>query len=177
MICRQVSAAIIALIIQTCASTAQSGIVGPANNILQPLGSMVTSRQMTPDPIIINTSPISSPQAQTDPNYNPPRSATNPLSAPIIAGGLPKPPPPGLTGGTVCQNNVCSLSPVPVQPTTTATAAPVTPRYPPGYTGNTFASPVSAPAPQGVSVGVTPSGREADMSKTRADVLRTLGNP
>src|SRR5882672_5074124 len=103
MICRQILVAILAFIAQTVASTAQNGILSPANSVLQPLGSLVTSRQMTPDPIIINTSPNAAPPAQIGPNYNPPRSATNPPSAPVVSGGLPKPPPPGLTGGTVCQ--------------------------------------------------------------------------
>jgi hypothetical protein len=188
MTCRQVLLLILALVFQTGPSAAQGGIWGPANAVLPPLGSAVNSGQITPAPVIANTSPspISSPQVQplplpqNDPNYdpfNPPRPASNLPPAPVVSSGPPKPPPSGLTGGTVCQNNVCSLSPVPVQPTTTATAVPVTPRYPPGYTGSTFGPLTSGPAPQGVNVGVAPTGQDADMSQTRAGVLRALGKP
>jgi hypothetical protein len=186
MTCRLILVLTFALVVQTGPSGAQ-GIWGPANDLLSPLGSVVTSRQMNPDPVMLNTSPspVPSPQVQpqplgqNDPNYDPfsaPRPAPNRPSPPTNSSGPPKSPPPGWTGGTVCQNNVCSLAPVPVQPTTTATVAPQTLRYPPGYSDSTFGPPTSA-APQGVSVNVAPTSQNADMSQTRAGVLRALGKP
>jgi hypothetical protein len=183
MTCRQILLLAFAFVVQTGPSGAQ-GIWGPAGDLLPPLGSIVNSRQINPDPVVLNISPspVPSPQVQNDPNYDPfsaPRLAPNRPPPPVISSGPPKSPPPGWTGGTVCQNNVCGLAPVPVQPTTTATVAPQTPRYPPGYTGSTFGPPTSAApaAPQGVSVNVVPTSQSADMSQTRAGVLRVLTKP
>jgi hypothetical protein len=180
---RQFLFALIVLAAQTGFSNAEGLLDGIATNpVLQSLGSVVTSQQPTLPPIVPSTVPAPPPVPRSppvvvtsNPNYDPfhsPQVAPN-LPPPAISQGIPKPPPAGLTGGTVCQNGICQLAPVPTQPAVTATVAPALP-YP---VTSTFPPPAPASSPQGVSINVAPTEQSSDLSKTRAEVLQALSKP
>lgn len=184
MLCRRLPLAAFIVVSGTVVSFAESLLLGVANNpVLQGAGSIVTRQipNFQPAPVIVNTTPAPyaaptpMPMVSNNSYYDPfgPLPAAPAVPAPVIHQGLPAQPPAGLTGGTVCQNGICQLAPVkvPVQNPT----ATVTPRYPPGYTGNTFAPASATPGPaHGVNLDVAPTGHSENLSRVRADVLRVL---
>jgi hypothetical protein len=184
MLCRRLPLAAFILVSGTVVSFAENLLLDVANNpVLQRAGSVVTHQiaNFRPAPVIVNTTPAPyaapapMPIVSNNSYYDPfgPLPAAPTVPAPVIHQGLPARPPAGLTGGTVCQNGICQLAPVkiPVQNPT----ATVTPRFPPGYTGNTFAPASATPRPaRGVSLDVAPVGHSDELSRVRADVLRVL---
>ncbi len=162
------------------------------NPVLQGAGSPVTSQ--VPTNLGVNTlngptTPVQPPvpvpppvsaNPPPDPFHSAPAAATAP-AAPVVNTVPPSQPPAGWTEGTVCQNNICQLAPVPVQPNTKA-AASSTPNYNNPYVApSTFAAPSAAPSgvqsathvgPNGVSIDVAPTGQNSDLSDLRGDVLR-----
>lgn len=155
------------------------------NPAVQALGSSVTyqMKNFAPTvPLTTTNTALSPPMAPTpgpmsgavppDP-FHAALAAPTQTAAPVIYQGVPKAPPPGYTGGTVCQNGTCQLAPVQV-PAVQPQTATATPQYPPGFAGNTFPQPTSAQPPRGVKVEVEPVGRTSDLSKVREGVLNVL---
>jgi hypothetical protein len=167
---------LLALLVLTSAQVSSS-----AENLLLDIASPITSQIPANTPQVPPVSVVPAPPAvqapapvssipPPDPFHSAPAAAPQ-TAGPVIYQGIPTPPPPGYTSGTICQNGICRLAPIPVQPAPSSPAT-TTPLYPPGYTGSTFAAPTAAP--HGVNVDVTPTGRPTDLSNVRQGVLGAL---